>query len=319
MIPRVNWGWAVRRLALAVLATALVTAGTGACARRTATGIEVLDYRFRSGTEAVNGTRLHYVMGGRGSPVVLLHGFPETWMAWRKLMPALAHAHTVVAVDLRGAGGSALETDGYDKETLATDVHQLVSRLGLRNVAVVGEDFGGQVAYAYARMYRHDVRRLAVVEAALPGFGAESLYGDSYHYRFHMVPELPERLIRGRERYYLTRFMCGAELDCKKASIDEELVDRYVQAYSRPGRLTAAFKLYRALQRDAEDNRARAQPRITVPVLGVGGDRGLGMLPFEQLRQVAEEARGAVVTGADHWVAEQRSEELLGLLRPFLA
>lgn len=284
----------------------------------TGTAPATLDGRFRSGTESVNGTRLHYVMGGQGTPVVLLHGFPETWMAWRKVMPALAVDHTVVAVDLRGAGDSALEPSGYDKETMATDVHELMERLGLREVSLVGEDFGGQVAYAYARMYPNQVRRLAVVEAAVPGFGLESLFGGSYHYRFHMVPEMPERLIRGQERYYLTRFLCGEELDCKAASIDGALVDEYVRSYSRPGRLTAGLELYRALAQDAEANRARAVPKIKMPVLALGGERGIGTLPLEQLSRVAEDVTGGVVPGAGHWVAEQRPQELMARLGPFL-
>jgi pimeloyl-ACP methyl ester carboxylesterase len=237
-------------------------------------------------------------------------------MAWRKVMPALADEHTVVAVDLRGAGESALETSGYDKETLATDVHALVERLGLRDVSLVGEDFGGQVAYAYARMYREQVRRLAVVEAGVPGFGLESLFAGSHHFRFHMVPELPERLIRGRERYYLTRFLCGEELDCKKASIDEALVDEYVRAYSRPGRLTAGLELYRALPRDAQANRAQAGPRITMPVLALGGEQGIGTVPLEQLSRVADDVTGGVVPGVDHWVAEQRTPRAGGPAGP---
>lgn len=297
---------------MGVAAAVLLTA----CSNGTAA--VTLDGRFRSGMESVNGTRLHYVMGGQGTPVVLLHGFPETWRAWRKVMPSLAADHTVVAVDLRGAGQSALEKSGYDKETLAADVHQLVERLGLGDVSLVGEDFGGQVAYAYARMYREQVRRLAVVEAGVPGFGLESLFEGSYHYRFHMVPELPERLIRGRERYYLTRFLCGEELDCRRASIDEALVEEYVRDYSRPGRLSAGFELYRALARDAEANRARAVPRITMPVLALGGEWGIGNLPAEQLRQVADDVTGGVVPGAGHWVAEQHPQELLARLSPFL-
>jgi len=296
----------------------LASALPAACSTTASNATGSLDGRFRSGTESVNGTRLHYVMGGRGTPVVLLHGFPETWMAWRKVMPSLADEHTVVAVDLRGAGESALEKSGYDKETLAADVQQLVERLGLGEVSLVGEDFGGQVAYAYARLYRDQVRRLAVVEAGVPGFGLESLFAGSYHYRFHMTPQLPERLIRGRERYYLTRFLCGEELDCGKASIDEGLVDEYVRAYSRPGRLTAAMELYRALPRDAQANRARAEPRITMPVLALGGEHGIGTVPLEQLSRVADDVTGGVVPGAGHWVAEQRPLELMAWLGPFL-
>lgn len=304
----------MRLRVVVIVVVVLVLAG---CSDRH--GVALPGPEFRSQMASVNGTRLHYVIGGRGRPVILLHGFPETWMAWRKVMPALAANHTVVAVDLRGVGKSALESTGYDKETLANDVHQLMNRLRLSDVSVVGEDFGGQVAYAYARMYRHEVRSLVVVETAVPGFGLESLFAGSYHYRFHMVPELPERLIDGNERYYLTRFVCGAQLDCAKASISPSLIDEYVRAYSRPGRISAALEYYRALPSDAEANRAAAEPKLIQPVLALGGERGLGMLPLEQFRLVAGNVSGGVVEGANHWVAEQRPEELTARIEAFLA
>ncbi len=281
-------------------------------------GVSPLGAGFRSERASINGTTLHYVIGGKGRPVVLLHGFPETWRAWRNVMPTLAVDHTVVAVDLRGAGDSALEKTGYDKETLASDVHHLVTRLGLGDVSLVGEDFGGQVAYAYARMHRDEVRSLVVVETALPGFGLESLLSGSYHFLFHMVPDLPERLIDGNERYYLTRFICGPQRDCAKESISPSVVDEYVRAYSRPGRLSAALEYYRALPRDAEANRAAAEPKLEQPVLALGGERGLGMLPLEQFGRVAHHVTGGVVEGAGHWVAEQRPAELASRIGTFL-
>lgn len=298
---------------IAVIAIALLLTG---CSQRS--DVAPLGPGFRSEMAPVNGTRLHYVIGGRGTPVVFLHGFPETWMAWRKVMVKLAANHTVVAVDMRGVGKSALESTGYDKETLATDVHQLVGRLGLGDVSLVGDDFGGQVAYAYARMHRNEVRGLVVVETALPGLGGELLYSGSYHFLFHMVPELPERLIEGNERYYLTRFVCGPERDCDKASISPSLVDEYVRAYSRPGRLSAALEYYRALPRDADANRAAATPKLSQPVLALGGEHGLGNLPLEQFRLVADDVTGGVIGGAGHWVAEQRPEELASRIEDFL-
>ena len=276
------------------------------------------DPAFRSETASVNGTRLHYLIGGRGRPVVLLHGFPETSMAWRNVMPALAREHTVVAVDLRGIGGSDVEESGYDKETLATDVNELMAHLQLREVSVVRQDLGGQVAYAYARMYRAEVRSMVVIETAVPGFGLESLFSSSYHYLFHMAPELPERLIDGDERYYLTRFMCGPELDCARASIGDSLIDEYVRAYSRPGRLRAALEYYRAFPRDSAANRSAAEPKLAQPVLALGGEHGLGLLPAEQPSRVAANVDGGVVEGAGHWITEQRPEELTSRIEAFL-
>ncbi len=303
-----------RRAAVAVAVVALLagcaSAGRGAVPDEEGHGVGGLDARFREGMAEVNGTRLHYVSGGQGSPLILLHGFPETWLAWRKVMPALAEHHTVVAVDLRGSGDSALEETGYDKETMAEDVYQLVRNLGLADVNLVGSDLGGMVAYAYARLHRDQVRRLVVVETRIPGFGLEESFDESYHFLFHMVPELPERLIEGREDYYLTRFICGPELDCRAAGVSQDLVDAYVAAYSRPGRLTAGLDLYRALPQDAEANRARALPKLAVPVLALGGELGIANQPLEQFGRVADDVTGGVVPGAGHWIADQRPHEL---------
>lgn len=158
------------RLVYLVLLVVLVgcSAGTGSDGGRPqAAAPEGFEHRFAE----VNGVRLHYVIGGRGPAVVLVHGFPETWYAWRGVMPALAERHTVIAPDLRGIGESSLEESGYDKETLAEDVHGLVRSLGFEEVSVVGHDMGAMTAYAYARVYREEVSHLVIMSAALPGSG----------------------------------------------------------------------------------------------------------------------------------------------------
>ena len=173
---------------------------------------------FEHRTAEVNGVRLHYVIGGRGPAVVLLHGFPETWYAWRGVMPMLAREHTVIVPDLRGVGESSIEESGYDKETLAEDVHGLVRSLGFEDVSVVGHDMGAMTAYAYARVYREESSHLVLMGAALPGFGLEEFMdfseprGGRYHLVFFQQPGVPERLIQGRERYYLGRFTGGEEV-----------------------------------------------------------------------------------------------------------
>jgi hypothetical protein len=151
----------------------------------------------------VNGIQIHYVIGGHGDPVVLLHGWPETWYAWHHVMPALAKNHTVIVPDLRGLGDSSKPTTGYDGKTVAEDIHQLVSQLGFKSIFLVGHDIGTQVAYSYAAAHPAEVKKLAVMELTIPGFpppGRMPIWWGV----FHQVPDVPEALVQGKEMMYLS-------------------------------------------------------------------------------------------------------------------
>ena len=271
---------------------------------------------FEHRVAEANGVRLHYVTGGKGPAVVLLHGFPETWYAWRGVMPMLAKEHKVIVPDLRGVGESSLEESGYDKETLAEDVHGLVRSLGFEEVSVVGHDMGAMTAYAYARVYREETSRLVLMSAALPGFGLEKFMdfsspkGSRYHLVFFQQHGIPEKLIEGQEHYYLGRFTGGEEV------VGAEALDEYVRAYSRPGRLEAALGQYRAIYGDAEDNRRKAMPKLEMPVLALGG--GSAEPALGSARRVAENVEDGVVPNAGHYLHEERPEEVAERLLDFL-
>jgi pimeloyl-ACP methyl ester carboxylesterase len=280
-------------------------------------GATTLGGSFTHHTANVNGVRLHYVLGGHGDPVVLIHGFPETWYTWRGVMPALAEEHTVIAVDLRGAGASSIAESGYDKETMAEDVYRLIHKLGFEKVSVVGHDLGAWVAYAYAREHREEVSHLVFMGAALPGFTLDHLLdfrkpGHGLpHLVFFMQREVPETLIKGQERYYLTRFIGGKQVTGTDA------LDRYVRAYSRPGRFEAALNQYRTIYQDAKDNRKKAMPKLKMPVLALDGGGGPGQ-SFESMRRVAENVEGSGIEGAGHFVQEEQPERLADRLLDFL-
>jgi len=160
---------------------------------------------FSHHTASVNGIQLHYVIGGHGDPVVLLHGWPETWYAWHKVMPALAKNYTVIAPDLRGLGDSSKPLTGYDGKTVAEDIHQLVTKLGFKTIFLVGHDWGTQVAYSYAAAHPTEVKRLTVMELTIPGFappGRPPLWWGV----FHQTPDVPEALVQGKEMIYLPWF-----------------------------------------------------------------------------------------------------------------
>jgi pimeloyl-ACP methyl ester carboxylesterase len=283
---------------------------------------------LRHGTAEIEpGIRIHYVTAGEGKRVaVLLHGFPQTWWAWRHVIPKLAAAgFRVVAPDYRGAGHSSHPASGYDKRTMAQDIHRLLhEHLGIEDaVALVGHDIGLMVAYAYAQAYRDNVTHLAVADAPLPGTAVfERMRVDPrvWQFAFHSVRDIPEMLIAGRERLYL-QAMIGARIFDPSAIGDSDL-DIYASAYAMPGAMRAGLEVYRAFDRDVEDNRAalKATGKLTVPVLAIGGEIStLGPVMGEMMREVADNVRAVRVPGTAHFIAEENPAALVSELLGFLA
>jgi pimeloyl-ACP methyl ester carboxylesterase len=224
------------------------------------------------------GLRLHYVTAGDGNRIiVLLHGFPQTWCAWRHVMPILANAgFRVIAPDYRGAGNSSRPIGGYDKRTLADDIHLLLhEHLKIeQTVIMVGHDIGLMVAYAYAQSYRDAVSHLVVMDAPLPGTTVfDSIRSDPrvWHFAFHGARDIPEMLVAGRERQYLQAFFNARLFD--PSAWSESDLDLYTSAYSAPGAMRAGFELYRAFDQDVRDNREalKRNGKLAIPVLAVFG------------------------------------------------
>lgn len=262
--------------------------------------------------------RIHYARVGSGEPVVLLHGWPQTWYEWRRVMPALAGRYTVIAPDLRGLGDSSRPTTGYDLATLSGDIRGLVGSLGLGRVRLVGHDLGGPVAYAYAAQWPGEVEALAVVDAPLLGVqveGVEDLNHALWHFAFHQAPDVPEALVTGRERSYLTWFFKTFAYD--KAAIGEAEIDEYVRCYSAPGGLRAGFAHYRAFADDARQVAEWAKTRLKLPVLALGGELSLGETTAKLYRAVADDVQGEVVPQCGHWVAEEKPHYLADRLLRF--
>jgi pimeloyl-ACP methyl ester carboxylesterase len=283
---------------------------------------------LRHGTAEIEpGTRIHYVTAGEGKRVaVLLHGFPQTWWAWRHVIPKLAAAgFRVVAPDYRGAGHSSHPASGYDKRTMAQDIYRLLhEHLGIEDaVALVGHDIGLMVAYAYAQAYRDNVTHLAVADAPLPGTAVfERMRVDPrvWQFAFHSVRDIPEMLIAGRERLYL-QAMIGARIFDPSAISDSDL-DIYASAYAMPGAMRAGLEVYRAFDRDVEDNKAalKLSGKLTVPVLAIGGEIStLGPVMGEMMREVADNVRAVRVPGTAHFIAEENPAALVSELLAFLA
>jgi len=271
-----SWMWAF----LLMLAT---TGGAGVHAQ--SVGRPVVDPAvakmgsgFTSGILEVNGTALHYVRGGSGPAILLIHGFPQDWYEWRKVMPILAKKYTVVAMDLRGAGESRATKDGYDVATMAEDVYQLAQKLKLERPYVAGHDIGGMVAYAFARLHPDYLRAALVLECPIPGIEpwekikAEPLL---WHVNFQETPELPEQLVMGRQTIYFGRFFKMGTVD--NNAITAADLAHYVKAYSAPQQLRAAFEMYRALPADEKFDNAHREA-ISVPLVLSGGDGSFGKI-----------------------------------------
>jgi len=264
---------------------------------------------------------LHYVTAGAGEPLVLLHGWPQTWYEWRRVMPALAQHFRVVAPDLRGLGDSSRPPGGYDKRTMAEDIWRLLSdHLGIERFCLVGHDWGGPVAFALAMAHQEAVRRLAILDVVIPGDGGDfSQGGRRWHHAFHMTGDLPEALVTGRERIYLEWFY--RNFAWRPDAIGEAEIAEYLRTYSVPGALRAGFALYRALPQDRADNAAAvARGKLKLPVLAVGGGRsfGRGAEVEQSLRRVAEDVTGTIVPDCGHWIPEEQPQLLLDALLPFL-
>jgi len=257
---------------------------------------------------------LHVVSAGSGDPVVLLHGWPETWHEWRKLIPLLADRYRIVAPDLPGLGDSS-RPPTYDKKSIGKDLREMCEQLGLGRFHLVGHDWGGPCAFALACAAPQSVRTLAMLDVTIPGIGPDiSQGGRRWHHAFHMTPELPETLTAGREREYLGWFY--REFCWQRGAIGAADVEEYVRCYSRPGAMRSGFEYYRALPQDKADNQALAASgfRLAMPVLALGGARtearGRAEEPLESLRAIASNVRGGAIAECGHFIPEEQPEIL---------
>ncbi len=255
--------------------------------------------------------RLHYVTAGAGAPVVLLHGWPQTWFMWRDVMPLLAPHFSLIAPDMRGLGDSSRPENGYDKKTVARDIAELMTALGHDQFRVVAHDWGGPVAFALAAQWPERILSMAIFDAPVLGDGGPIEHHGRWHFGFHGLPALPEALTEGREDLYLRFFyrLGGATPD----AISEEAQAEYVRAYRQPGAMTAGFNYYRAVPQDIADTEAfRAQgTSLAMPILVFGGDpmtRGRGMTAMESWARVAQKVSGGVAEKCGHWIPEERPD-----------
>ena len=268
----------------------------------------------------INGFLMHYVIGGKGDPIVLLHGWPETWYEWRHIIPELVvNNFTVIAPDMRGLGDSEKPQTGYDKKTLADDVYQLVKKLGYNKVYIVAHDWGGPVAYSYAAARPEGVIKMIVLDTLLPGFGYEEAGNFSpngiWHFSFHAVRDLPEKLIEGKEDVYLNWFY---DWTYNQSAITPGDRQEYIKQYSKPGALRAGFEYYRAVFEDAKQNKEYAKQKLEIPILAIGGEAAIGNFTTTTFQMVANNVTGITLPNTGHFIPEERPNLLVKEILKFL-
>ncbi|WNG28266.1 alpha/beta hydrolase [Cystobacter fuscus] len=318
--------------ALALVSTTSLSSPAQAAPKQTAAVSDAALVRtlpgFTNGEATVNGVRLHYVVGGKGSPVVLLPGWPQTWWAFHKIMPALARDHRVISVDLRGMGSSDKPADGYDKKTMARDILELVRQLGHDKVDLVGHDIGAQVAFSFAANHPEATRKLVLLDvphpdaqlATWPLLPAVGTFGDkideahpfAWWFAFHQVKGLPEQILEGRqhlEQEWFFRYLLKDEsaIDAKDRAV-------YAAAYASREAIRAGNAWYQAFPQDIVDDGKYG--KLTMPVLGLGGP-GFGWLNAT-LSGKATDLRVIKVEGSGHFIAEEKPDATLGYLADFL-
>lgn len=287
--------------------------------------IPVGDNRLEHRFATIDGLRFHYVTAGRADaqPLVLLAGFPESWYAWRRVMPLLSARFRVIAVDLPGQGDTDKPLDGYDTGTLARRVRGLLAHLGLSRYGLAAHDIGAWVALPYALTYPHEVERLALLDAGIPGVTLPDLLPatpdrgwKTWHFAFHTVPDLPEMLIAGRERAYLDWFLRRKVVDPR--SIGDADLDEYVRIFTLPGALRAGLAYYRSVGVSAEQNRVLVRNgRLAMPVLAISADQGSIPDMAAPLRAYADDVRGETIANSGHFIPEEQPEAVADLLARF--
>ncbi|MVN77534.1 alpha/beta fold hydrolase [Hymenobacter sp. HMF4947] len=271
---------------------------------------------FKHQTAAVNGVNIHYVIGGKGAPLMLVHGFGQNWYMWNRLLPELSKHFTVIAPDLRGVGESSKPASGYDKRTMATDLHELAKKLGYSSINLAGHDIGLMVAYAYAAQYPADVKKVALMDALLPGVEPvwHQVSTTAWWFGFFARP-IAGSLVAGHEKEFLTDFW--PQVGYVKNPFTQTEKDEFIRAYARPGATTGSFHWFGAFPQDAKDNLLLMKHKLPMPLLAMGGQHYAAAFLADHSRLVATNVTEATIPGAGHWLVQENTPAVQQALLSF--
>lgn len=259
--------------------------------------------------------RFHLVEAGEGSTIVLVAGFPQSWYAWRRVMPLLAENFHVIAVDLPGQGDSDKPVGGYDTMTTGKRLRSLLATLGVERYVFVGHDIGSWVGYPYAHQFPDELRGLVLLDGNIPGVTLQATIAlgpdnwRNWHFLFNPIPDLPEALLQGRERILIEWFYSRKAADWRSTFSSTD-IDEYERAYQTLGGLRGMLGYYRAILEDIEQNTLLMRQRIKVPILALGGEVGSAPDLYESMKSLGQEVRGGVIAGSGHYIPEEQPEHL---------
>lgn len=313
-----------RRKFLGITGATAAAAGTSAMTPRAASAVAGSPTNptlpgFTSKTVRANGIKQHYVAGGSGDPLILLHGWPQTWWEFHKIMPALAKDFHVIAVDLRGIGRSEVPEGGYDKKTMARDIYELSQALGLSSVNIAGHDIGSMIAYSFAANHPKATKRIAMLDVLHPD---ESYYEyrllpqegqpHLWWWAFNQVQGLPEDLVEGRGRHLVDWMFDSMLVD--DSAIDEFDRDVYGSNYSTRSGIRGSNGWYQGVIQDIEDG--KTYDTIEAPVLGLAHSMFLPDMK-EKLPQLATNVQVEEVTDAGHYFVEEQPQQVIDHFQSF--
>jgi pimeloyl-ACP methyl ester carboxylesterase len=293
----------IKQLALALLFVAFAGSAFAAVAPANPPS------NFKHQYATVNGVKIHYVIGGKGEPLLLVHGFGQNWYMWNRLLPELSKHFTVIAPDMRGVGESGKPAGGYDKKNMAVDMHELIKKLGFQHINIAGHDIGLMVAYAYAAQFPGDVKKLALMDALLPGIEPvwSQVKAQAWWFGFFGQPHSGE-LVSGKVGLFFTDFW--PTVGFQKNAFTKAETAEFIRAYSVPGATTGAFHWFGQFGQDAKDNVEFAKKKIPMPVLAMGSDHFAGSFLAAHTKLVANNVQESIIKDSGHWVVQENTAQV---------
>ena len=273
----------------------------------------------RTETIKTDGADIYVRVGGKGSAVVMLHGFGDTGDMWAPLANALIKDHTVIVPDLRGMGLSSLPSSGYDKKTQGQDIATVMDKLGVQKADLVTHDIGNMVWYALAAQYPDRITKWAIIDAPLPGIGPwDEILKSPLLWHFNFRGPDVDRLVKGRERIYLDRFW--NELSANPKAIDEATRQHYAKLYARPGAMHSAFEQFATFNtKDRADNlEFQKKGKLAMPILALGAEKSFGEQQAAIMREVGSNVESGIITNSGHWIMEEQPAQTVSKLKAFL-